>query len=309
MRILVTGASGLLGLNLALFAASDPSSQHVVFGTVNQHLLRTRAFSVLPVDLLAPGAVERLLEQTRPEWVINCAALAVIDACEADPARARQLNVELPEKLARHVARGGARLVHLSTDAVFDGQRGEYVETDQPNPLSVYAATKLEGERAVAAADPTAILARVNFIGWSLSGQRSLAEFFYNHLQAGQPVVGFTDVYFCPLLATDLSRLLLRMLEQGLSGLYHVVSRQGVDKYTFGVALARRFGFDERLIAPLPVAQASLRAARSPRLTLRADRLASCLGPLPTWQDGLEGFYRQYRQGYPSQLRGLGGSE
>ena len=81
MRILVTGASGLLGLNLALEAAR----QHTVFGTVNSNTLNTNAFSVLQVDLLAPGAVERLLEQTQPEWVIHCAALANLDACEANP--------------------------------------------------------------------------------------------------------------------------------------------------------------------------------------------------------------------------------
>jgi dTDP-4-dehydrorhamnose reductase len=305
MRILVTGASGLLGLNLALQAASDLSNQHVVFGTVNQHLLTTSAFSVIPVDLLAPGAVECLLAQTRPDWVINCAALAIIDACEADPDRARQMNVELPEKLAQHVARGGARLVHLSTDAVFDGQRGDYHETDQPNPLSVYATTKLQGERAVTVADPTAIVARVNFFGWSLSGERSLAEFFYYHLKAGQPVLGFTDVYFCPLFVADLASLIFRMLEAGLSGCYHAVSRECTDKYTFGLALARRFRLDESLITPAPVAQVGLRAVRSPNLTLRTDKLAQRLGPLPNWRTGLDRLYRQFQQGFPEQLKAM----
>ncbi len=102
----------------------------------------------MQVDLLAAGAVERLLDQTQPDWVIHCAALANLEDCEADPALAEQLNTELPAKLAAHVARGGARLLHVSTDAVFDGQKGDYTEQDAPNPLSVYARTKLEGERA-----------------------------------------------------------------------------------------------------------------------------------------------------------------
>ena len=104
--------------------------------------------------------------------MIHCAALANVDACEADPAQARQLNTEVPGKLAEHVARGGARLLHVSTDAVFDGQRGGYTEEDAPNPLSVYARTKLEGEQARAGRPtPTAIVARVNLFGWSLIGQ------------------------------------------------------------------------------------------------------------------------------------------
>ena len=91
MRILITGASGLLGLNLAL----ETTHRHTVFGTVNTHALQTDAFTVIQTNLLAPGAVERLLEQTHPDWVIHCAALANLDACEADPLLAEQLNTEL----------------------------------------------------------------------------------------------------------------------------------------------------------------------------------------------------------------------
>ena len=177
-RILITGASGLLGINLALEAAN----KHTIFGLVHNQPIHTEAFQVLHADLLAPGAVERIIEETQPDWVIHCAALANVDACEAEPAQAQKLNTEVPRKLAQYVARGGARLLYVSTDAVFDGQRGQYDEDDTPNPLSIYAQTKLDGERAVAQADPTAIIARVNLFGWSISGRRSLAEFFYYNL-------------------------------------------------------------------------------------------------------------------------------
>lgn len=303
MRILVTGASGLLGLNLALEAAKD----HQVFGTVKDHTLRTDAFSILQTDLLVPSAVEEVLDETQPDWVIHCAALANVDACEANPALARQLNSELPKKLATYVGRGGARLVHVSTDAVFDGQRGEYTEEDLPNPLSVYAQSKLEGEHAVAEANPSAIIARVNLFGWSLTGKRSLAEFFFYNLSAGRQVMGFTDVYFCPLLANHLGRIFLKMLVSDLSGLYHVVSRDCSSKYDFGVKIARRFELDERLITPTSVEQAGLKAARSPKLTLRTDKLARDLGePPPDLSTGIEDFYTLYQQGYPQQLQELG---
>lgn len=305
MRILITGASGLLGVNLAL----EASKEHTVFGLTNAHPLHTRAFTAIQGDLLAPGTVERLLDETQPDWVIHCAALAILDSCEADPQRARELNTEVPRKLAENVARGGARLVHISTDAVFDGQRGGYSEEDEPNPLSVYARTKLDGERAVAEADPGAIIARVNLIGWSLTGKRSLSEFFFYNLQAGKQVMGFTDVYFCPLLANHLSGILIKMLSAGLSGLYHVVSSQCISKYDFGVALARRFGLDEGLIAPTSVEQSGLKAARSPNLTLRTDKLEAALGePLPSLSPALDDLYRLYQQGYPQRLRELAGS-
>lgn len=303
MRILITGASGLLGLNLALEAAQA----HRVYGVVNDHPLHTEAFTVLQADLLASGTVEQLLDETRPDWVIHCAALAVIDACEANPPLARQLNTELPALLAHHVARGGARLLHVSTDAVFDGQRGDYTEDDSPNPLSVYARTKLDGEKAVLDANPDALVARVNLFGWSLSGRRSLAEFFFNNLSAGQPVMGFTDVYFCPLLANDLAQVFLAMLAGSLNGIYHVVSQECISKYDFGVRLAELFSLDAALIRPTRVAESGLKAARSPRLTLRSKKLSTALGAaLPTVSTGLERFYTLYQQGYPQKLREMG---
>ncbi len=306
MRILVTGASGLLGINLALEASSGlggSHAEHTVVGVVNRHPLFTKAFEVIQADLLSPGALESLFEKTQPDWIFNCAALAILDECEANPDLAEKLNVDLPRKLANIVARGGARLVHVSTDAVFDGQRGGYSEEDAPNPLSVYARTKLAGEQAVAEQDPRAIIARVNLFGWSLSGKRSLAEWFYYNLDQGKPVSGFTDVFFCPMLVNDLAQVLIRMARSGLSGLYHLVSPSCASKYDFGVTLARIFGLDERLISAASVAASDLKAVRSPRLTLRCDKLQQTLGEtLPGWEIGLRHFHELYQQGYPQQL-------
>jgi len=302
MRILITGASGLLGLNLAL----ETTRRHTVFGTVNHHSLKTDAFTVIQTDLLVPGAVERLLDTTKPDWVIHCAALANLDACEADPLLAQQLNTELPRTLASYVARSGARLVHVSTDAVFDGLRGDYSEGDIPTPVGEYSRTKLEGELAVAEADPTAIIARVNFYGWSLTGNRSLAEFFFTNLRVHKQVMGFMDVFFCPLLANDLANILVRMLESNQSGLYHVVSSESLSKYDFGLRLAERFNLDDSLIIPSSVTQAGLKAARSLNLTLRSDKLVHALGePIPNVSTGLDKFYTLYQQGYPHMLHSL----
>lgn len=300
MRILVTGASGLLGINLALEASRD----HQVFGLVNDHRLHTAAFQVVDGDLLIPGTAERLLDEIQPDWVIHCAALANLDACEADPARARQLNTEVPRLLAELVARGGARLLHVSTDAVFDGLRGDYTEEDIPSPVGVYSQTKQAAEQAVSQANPQAIIARVNLFGYSLTRKRSLGEFFLYNLQAGKQVMGFTDVLFCPLLANNLAQIFIEMLTLELTGLYHVVSSDCMSKYEFGVRLAGCFGLDATLIQPTMVAQSGLMAVRSPKLNLRSNKLVSALGhPLTTITSGLERYYELYQAGYPDLIR------
>ncbi len=300
MRILITGASGLLGFNLALEACQ----QHTVFGVVHQHPLQRTPFNVLTSDLTLPGQIERLLDAAQPDWVIHCAALAIIDACESDPQWARRINTEVPALLAHHVSKGGARLVSISTDAVFDGVKGGYTEEDAPNPLSVYAQTKRAGELAVLAADPQAVVARVNLFGWSLTGRRSLAELFVRNLSAGLPMMGFTDVFFCPLLVNDIAPLLIEMLAKNLHGLYHLVSSESISKYAFGVAIAQKFGFDPGLITPTPVAQSGLKAARSPNLTLSTHKLAAALGrPLPALSPAIHRFWQLYQENYPQRLK------
>lgn len=299
-RILITGASGLLGLTLALAASEDYS----VFGTVRRDILRTNTFEKLIVDLLDPGVIPAMLARAKPDTLIHCAALTNLEQCQANPGLAQRLNAEVPALLAAEARRRGVRFVHISTDAVFDGRRGSYTEADEPNPLSVYGHTKLAGERAVAEAYPEALIARVNFYGWSLTGTRSLAEFFYNNLVSGQRINGFTDVQFCPMLVNRLAEVLLQMLKADLHGLYHVVGSQALSKYEFGVALARQFSLDESLIASASVQHADLKAPRSPNLSLQTGKLTKALGySMPDVPTGLSRFQQLFEQGYPQKLR------
>ena len=300
MKLLITGSSGLLGLNLAL----DTMATHEVIG-VDRSKLKSPPFPIVNADLLTEGEVERVLDQTQPQWVIHCAALANLEDCEADPNLARRLNVDLPSALAKACHARGIQMVQISTDAVFDGTKsGSYVESDAPNPVSVYARTKLEGERAVLESSPDAIVARVNFYGWSLSGRRSLAEFFHHNLTNNKSMTGYTDVIFCPMHVRHLGGLLLAMLEKKLRGLYHVVGSQPMSKYQFGVEIARRFAMNAGEISPRSINTSGLIAKRANNLYLSTDKLSTDLGmTLPTFSTGLDLFYAQYQDGYPQKLR------
>jgi len=299
-RILITGVSGLLGFNMAL----DSNSKWDVTG-VDRAKLANTPFKLLKADLLDAGAVDSILDYAKPEWLINCAALADLEVCEDKPELAHKLNAEIPGELAKACMRRGVRLVHISTDAVFDGEKDSfYTEDDSPNPINVYSKTKFAGERAVLQNNPDAIVARVNFYGWSLSGRRSLAEFFYNNLSNQKSMSGFTDVIFCPMFVAHTSRLLLAMLEKELSGLYHVVGNQAMSKYQFGVELARKFSLRESEISPKSILSSSLTARRSNNLSLSIHKLSTDLGQsVPEFSTGLDEFYTQYQQGYPQKMR------
>jgi dTDP-4-dehydrorhamnose reductase len=299
-RLLVTGASGLLGINLAL----RESAHREVTGITHSHSLAGVPFEVKAFDLTATDTPDRLLDETRPDAVVHCAAMANIDDCEKQPDQAALINSIVPGRLAEACQKREIRMVHLSTDAVFDGSRGDYLETDMPHPLSVYAQTKLDGEKAVLDAYPQAVVARVNFYGWSLTGKRSLAEFFYNNLTMGKPVNGFTDVEFCPLFVNHLAELLMRLADGVQTGLFHVVSPVSLSKYEFGCRIAEIFGLDDHLIKPVSVMDGGLTARRSPKLTLNTDKLKESLQMvLPGVEEGIHAFAEQQAAGYPKKIQ------
>lgn len=299
-RILITGVSGLLGINLA----SETMNEHDIVG-IDRGKLVNAPFQVMQEDLSDLTSIAPLLNAVRPAWLIHCAALADLDVCEDQPERAKVLNTDLPAELAKACKIRGISMAHISTDAVFDGQKGEfYTEQDQPNPMNVYARTKLEAEKAVAAENPSAIIARVNFYGWSLSGRRSLAEFFYNNLTNDKSMSGFTDAIFCPMLVNDTARLLVKMLKQGMTGLYHLVGPHSMSKYQFGVEIARKFNLREGGISPRSIHTSNLSAKRSHNLSLSTNKLSTTLGEsLPEFSAGLDEFYTQFQQGYPQKIR------
>ena len=300
MKLLITGASGLLGINLALEAMRE----HEVIG-VDRGKLKSAPFKALKADVLNTDEMDSIFDSINPDWLINCDALANLEKCEEDPIQARILNTDLPAELAIACAQRNITFVHLSTDSVFDGTKeGIYSEEDEPSPPGIYSKTKLDGERAVQQVNPQAIIARVNFFGWSLGGRRSLGEFFVNNLSEGRNVNGFTDVIFCPMWVNHLSQTLIEMLEKDLHGLYHVVGAQAMSKYQFGVEVARRFGLRESLIEPQSVERSALTAKRSHNLWLSIHKLSTALGhEIPDFSTGLDGFYTQFQQGYPQKIR------
>jgi dTDP-4-dehydrorhamnose reductase len=301
MRLLVTGASGLLGMNLSLVATAQG---HQVTGFSHARELRNVPFEVQQVNLIHLKAALETIENIRPEGIVHCAALADLNLAQQQPELAYQLNCEVPSALAAAAWRWGIPFVHISTDAVFDGQIGGYDEEDPVNPLSVYAQTKLAGEEAVRESYVDAVIARVVFFGWSLTGDRSLSEFFFNNLCMGHPIKGFTDTRFCPLYAEDLAEVLLEMLVAGLTGTYHVVSPEGLSKYEFGVRIARRFGFDSELIEPIRMQDIKRDAPRALDLTLKPDKVEDALGhPLPSIGAGIDRLYQRWLDEYPQQLQ------
>jgi dTDP-4-dehydrorhamnose reductase len=305
-KILVTGASGLLGSNLILEAVQH----HQVIAVSHTHPLRLEGAETITADLSLPENVAQVIGEHAPDWVIHCAAETNIDHCETDPERAFRLNRDMARWVAQATRVSGGRFMFISTDAVFDGLRSDYREENIPQPINVYGQSKLEGERAVREEDPYAMIVRTNFFGWNALEKKSLAEWFLTNLEEGRSCRGFTDVFVKLLLVNDLIEILLRMLESKCEGIYHVVGKDCVSKYAFGVCLAQVFQLDEGLIQPIEVDQHGLSAPRARNLCLDSSKIRTTLGfEMPSLVEGVRRFYKLKQRGYPQKLKSLIGEQ
>lgn len=281
---LVTGASGLLGANAG----------RVLAGRARRIGLSRSAPPVgafdetVSVDLLDAAAIDDAFTRIRPNVVLHAAALASHEQCESDPDLAHRLNAVVAGSVASAASAVGARLIHISTDAVFDGSVGGYRETDAPSPFSVYGESKLAGEAQVHAAYPQALIARTNFFGWSPSGTRSILEFFVNNLRAGVRIRGYDDFVVTSLYVDHLVDALWHLASTEAAGVLHVTSQDPLSKYAFGVQVAETFGLDAGLIELSSAAAAGPEMSRARNLSLDTSTAAALLGhPLPTQAAGI----------------------
>lgn len=282
---LVTGANGFLGRNAGVWLSERA---HVV-GTA-RHAEQHPAFTqILELDITDPKATRRVVRGVVPDVILNTAALASHELCESDPTLAHRVNVEGAENLATSAAEVGARIVQISTDAVFEGGAGGYLPQDPANPFSVYGRTKLLGEVAVLNACPEALVARTNFFGWSPTGTRSILEFFVNALTNATPVHGFTDYIVNSIYAQDLMKVLWDLNEVKATGVVHTVARDALSKYEFGQLVAGVWGLNADLISPSHGTDDAGGVSRVRDLSLSTQATAALLGyEIPSQVEGIQ---------------------
>lgn len=259
MRVLITGAAGLVGSHLARRFPGAIALGHA------------------ELDITNLDAVRRL----RADVIFNCAVIGV-DECEADPELAERVNVLGPATLAR----SAERLVHFSTNYVFDGHRtaGLYGVDDAAHPINVYGATKLRGERAVLAASPRALIVRTSWVYGP--GKESFLSTVAARLARGERVQAITDTFASTTYVNDLVGRVMELVQRGESGIHHVVN-EGVCSYeTFALEAARLVGASPGLIDRASEASHA-RPAPRPRWTPM-----QCVPPMRRWEEALAEYVR-----------------
>ncbi len=301
VKILITGVSGLLGNNLAL-SFRDNSTK--LWGQFFHQPVAIADCECFGLDLRDYIATRHAIHRIRPEVVIHCASRTDVDRIEQDKEGGWQSNVMATRVLMDALRDSEAKVVYISTDSVYPGEHGPYLEEGPLAPCNWYGSTKLEGERIVADR-PGSLILRTNIFGWNCRDKESIGEWFLNRLARGETVRGFIDARFSTMYTFTLAAILQRCLAKGFSGLYNCASRDACSKFEFGRRLAKGFGFDEELVQPIRLADVGLVAGRGNDLSLDVQKLTKDLGQLlPTMTESLDRFRQDWQEGLPARVKG-----
>ena len=274
MKIFVVGISGLLGLNTSL----QLSKWHQITGCYHANPISIDGVEVFDVDITQDSSLDSILASMKPDLIINTVALTNVEFCESNPGLAHNLNVKAAKYIAEIAHNLHIKLVHISTDHVFDGENPWRNETDNPHPLNVYAATKLLAEEQVSQICPGSLIIRTNFFGWGPSNRQSFSDWIIQSIQNDKILTMFTDVLFTPIITDELVNATVQLVNIDAHGLFHISGKDRISKYDFALCLAKVFEYKTDNIIPISVDSFEFKATRPKDMSLNTNKASKTIG-------------------------------
>jgi dTDP-4-dehydrorhamnose reductase len=257
-RIAITGSSGLLGNEVVKLAKRD-------YDVTSLHNTKTIYSDSVQLDITGTEPVLGFFSRLRPDVVIHTASQTNVDRCETEKENAYNINVVGTLNIAKACKNIRAKLIYISTDYVFDGEKGNYREQDTPNPINYYGTTKLEGEKQVAQyCQEYAILRTSVLYGWH-PWKQNFATWAISQLRQNKQIAVVEDHYNTPTLASNLAEMAMEFIEKDLQGLYHASGSERISRFEFAQQIAKTFELDPQLIKPIKMSQLTAWIAKRPR--------------------------------------------
>ena len=288
-KVLITGAAGFIGENIAHRLHREPFGLYLAYGTRKP---RSEALEKFSADLRVRGSFSGTLRDLRADTVVHTAALTNPDTCQRDPDRAHAVNVEGTREVAEWAESRGARMIYISTDLVYAGDGSFYREEDPTGPTNVYGETKLAGEEEVRRICSDWVVLR---LALSYGPTRGVLGDWTRNMRAaldeGKELTLFTDQFRTPAYAGDTAEAVFRFARGQGQGLYHMGGRERVSRYAFGIRFARAYGLPEDRFRPIAMADLPMDASRAPDCSLNTEKIFLEIGLFPC--DVEEGLKRQ----------------
>jgi len=272
----------------------------VLAGVLEEDFPGTVSATRAEADVTDRFRLEAEIERLRPDAIINCAACTDVDGCETDPDGARRVNAEGAGNAARSAGAVGSRLIHVSTDFVFDGCRNvPYTEDDPPAPLSEYGRSKLEGERRVAALAPDHLIVRTSWLYGA--GRPNFVDAIRTRARNGGTLRVVDDQFGSPTYVVDLARALRRLIDCDARGLVHFANRGICSRHEMARFILDAGGFHGVGLEAIKTGEAGRIAVRPAFAALDTARYVRLTGEAPRpWQEAL----RDYLGAFPGPAAG-----
>jgi dTDP-4-dehydrorhamnose reductase len=274
-KLLVTGASGLLGSKIVGLARED-------YEVIPLHNTNSLHPNSLKLDITNQNQVFNLFNKLKPDAAIHTASETNVDKCETEKKLAWEVNVDGTRNIAEACQTSGAKLLYISTDYVFNGKKGNYNEEDEPNPINYYGVTKLEGENQVIQHCKNYAILRTSVLyGWH-PWKQNFATWAINELKQNKEITVVEDHYNTPTLADNLAEMAIEAIPKDLQGVYHACGSERIGRYEFARQIARAFDLNQNLIRPIKMEQLTAWIAKRPRdSSLNTDKIRSQLEAKP----------------------------
>lgn len=263
VKVLVTGASGLLGHKIVKELMSGDYDIIAIYNK-SRPVVEGGNVRWVQLDLVNTHLVEDLILKERPDVVVHAAAYTDVDGCEVNREYAWRVNVEATRSIVRASRVVRAFLIYVSTDYVFDGEKGLYKESDVPCPVNYYGLTKLIGEQLVITSDLLYTVVRTSAIYGVGPGKLNFATFVVDRLSKGESIFALVDQYVSPTLNTLLAKAIAEIMELKPMGILHVAGER-MNRYDFAVRVADLFGLPKELIKEGRMKDMTHWKARRPR--------------------------------------------
>jgi dTDP-4-dehydrorhamnose reductase len=285
MKIMVTGANGLLGQHLVKQLLANPTYTVLATGRGNSRLpfAQQEQYHYYPLDITDGIAVNQFIRLHQPQVLIHAAAMTQPDPCELDTIACWEVNVTATRFLLDAAAETAARFIYLSTDFVFDGENGPYSEAAVPNPVNYYGSSKLAAEKSVMQyRHPWAIVRTVLVYGNVLVGNRSnIVSWVIDNLSQQKPINVVNDQWRTPTFVNDLVAGVLLLLAKEETGIYHISGADFLTPYQMALAVAQYKALDAGLITPVTAATFTQPARRPLRTGFIINKARTQLGYAP----------------------------
>jgi dTDP-4-dehydrorhamnose reductase len=285
LPLLITGIPGVPGYNaFHYFRAKYPGQ---VFGIRQADNTRLNGPDIFACSAEDAEGMSRLFDRHKFAAVLDCAGNCALKACELNPTLAHRINVNGVANLLAQTAPRGIRLVHISVDLVFSGNRdGGYVEDDPVDPVTVYGQTMALGEQLLLAADPTACILRISLpMGVSFNGHAGAIDWITSRFKKSRPATLYFDELRTPTYTDCMNRLYEVMLANSLSGIFHAGGPRKLTLYQIGQIINRAGGYDPKLLLGTPRSEAGPMPPRAGNVCMDCTKLISALGhnPFDPW--------------------------